>query len=380
MAPTMTVMSKARSRLLTQHVFYAALVLSTKWVIDNTTPTAKTDMRKVWYNEEFINSLSVEVAMFVIVHEVMHIMFKHGLRRGHRHPIVWNWACDYAINLILRDGGFTLWEHCIVDKCVVDKSPVNYKGMSAEQIYDIISAKLKARGVDPDKLANPSLEDLMDAPMDDATKASVERTINQQVSRALAAAKLAGKMPKGLDIVIENLLNPAQKWQELLAEFMQRVVPSSETWHRRNRRFSTVFMPSRGNVGAMGELVIVGDTSGSMMNNKVLDQMGSEINAAIQQMQPERTRVIWADDTDCSNQDVFEDGEEVLLHPKGGGGTDMRKPLAFVEQYSPICVLLITDCFTPWPDEPTPYPLIVGSTTDLSGPDWAMTVHIKVEV
>jgi predicted metal-dependent peptidase len=129
----------------------------------------------------------------------------------------------------------------------------------------------------------------------------------------------------------------------------------------------------------MDELTIVADSSGSMFTKEIFERIAVAVNHIVTVIKPLEVRVIWADDKDCSNVDVFADGEDVVLHPKGGGGTDMRKPLAYVEQYSPEVVLLLTDGYTPWPDMATPYPLIIGCTTDAPCPDWAGVVRIEVQ-
>ena len=149
-----------------------------------------------------MNSLSVNVCQFVLVHEIMHIIFKHNLRIGNRKPIRWNKACDYAINQELQDAGIEVWEHCLID--------AKYKGMTAEQIYDVLTMEKE---------------------------------------------KEKGK--------------------------------------------------------------------------------------------------------------------------KRGGGTDMRLPLKYAEKYEPCCVILVTDCETPWPSEPTPFPLIVCSTTKAKCPDWALRIDMR---
>ena len=125
----MDLMSKARAQMLLKHAFFGALILSTKMVKDERVPTAYTDMVKIGYNPKFIESLATpDLVLFVLAHEVMHIVLKHGLRRGSRNPQRWNIAADFAINLMLKKSGFTIWEHALCD----DK----YDGMSAEQIYD----------------------------------------------------------------------------------------------------------------------------------------------------------------------------------------------------------------------------------------------------
>jgi predicted metal-dependent peptidase len=392
--PQMPTMSKARSKLLVHHPFFATLVLSTPMVIDLKCRTAWCDMERIGYNPVFIESLPFGQVIFVIVHEVMHKMLKHGLRRGHRNPKGWNFATDYAINYHLKWAGFELWPQCLYDE--------RFANMGAEQIYDILKCEADERRKQPQEPGdgpdgqpgdNPSDGDDegaggqpgfgsdafdengwsntscgMDGDvrepegLDAAGKARIEQGINQQIAQAATMGRLAGKMPKGMDRLIEGILNPPLPWYSLLRDYLTQISHDDENWSRRKRQIRHVYLPSHWSE-AMGEIVVIGDTSGSM-GNAVFAQTAAEINAFIEMVNPERTRVIWADDTDCALEEVFEQGDEVLLHPKGGGGTDMRKPLKFVEKYEPIVVVLITDGETPWPVDPPPYPLIVLMITD----------------
>lgn len=381
----MTPMQKARSKLLINHVFFASLVLSLPLEEDLNCPTAYTDMIKIAYNPLFIDSLESDVVMFVLVHEALHVMLKHGLRRGHRNPKGWNFACDYAINYQLKQAGFTLWKDCLYDKRFAD--------MGAEQIYDILKGeaderkdkgKDKGKGKQPGPDGQPGGQGQGSDPFDEdgwsnagtgmdgdvhepenmgpAEKAKIEQEINQRTAQAATMGRLAGKLPAGMDRLIDGILNPPLPWYELLRDYLNRVSHDDENWNRRNRRISHCYLPRRWSE-SMGEIIVIGDTSGSM-GDDVFAQTGAEINEFIETVKPERTRVIWADDTDCALEEIFEPGDEVVLHPKGGGGTDMRKPLLHVEQFDPIVVILITDGYTPWPAQETPYPLIVLMTTD----------------
>jgi hypothetical protein len=61
----------------------------------------------------------------------------------------------------------------------------------------------------------------------------------------------------------------------------------------------------------------------------------------------------------------------------GGGGTDMRVPIAHAEkEHKPDCIVLVTDTETPWPDSPTKAQLIVAATRDGDVPGWATKVRI----
>ena len=387
---------KARAKLLLQQPFFASVILSTDFIEDPKCPTAYTNYIKVWYNPTFMNSLSVAVCQFVLVHEIMHIILKHNLRMGNRKPIRWNKACDYAINQELKDAGIEIWENCLYD--------AKYAGMSAEQVYDVLTMEKEKQGkgrgkgkpglTQPGKQGQPGggmpdddddIEDL--GPMgqdlspgctDGMTEAEAQAVSNEvsgKVAQAATMARAAGNMPANLAILVDGIINPPQPWEIILREFMTRMVYSEETWNRRNRRFS-ITLPSRVSTG-MGELVVIGDTSGSMIGDKVFAQLAQEINHCNEYVKPERTRVIWADYASFTAEQTFEPGDEVKLEPRGGGGTDMRLPLKYAEKYEPCCVILVTDCETPWPSEPTPFPLIVCSTTKAKCPDWALRIDMR---
>jgi predicted metal-dependent peptidase len=343
-------------------VFFASIILSTEMLVNNDIPTAATDMVKIYYNENFIKELDNDVILFVLAHEVMHIILKHGLRRHNRDKELWNIACDYAINYQLKHAGFKLWPKALY--------AAEYADMSAEQIYDLLVEETDNAG----GYGDPLTGDLMDAPtMGDPTKtAEIEHQISQKVAIAATQARMAGKMPAGLDILVKGILTPEVPWPDLLREYMLSVVKEDESWSRRNRRFEVVLPGTYSE--QMGELVIIGDTSGSTGYAGYYARIAGELNAIKDMVKPERTRVVWADDEDCSLEEVFEPGDDIDLHPKGGGGTDMRKPLAFVEKYDPCIVILITDGYTPWPDE-VPYPLIVLCTTNVEAPI-GRTIHV----
>lgn len=457
----LTKMQQARSRFLLTNAFFSALLMSTPMVAANV-KTAGTDMFKIYYSEAFINSLDMDTIIFVLAHELLHIVFKHGLRRGGRRHDLFNIACDHVVNLALEAAGFKIWDKAYCDK--------RFKGMGAEQVYDILlkeEQERRAKEPEPEegdedtetrdgdkdgeegkgptrKGKNPGKEkgeeeggaggddagegdegagegsgegdegadeqggggkggrppkqrgpgegygrggrdtpldgDLMDpGQLTEEQKQELEGQIARRVAQAATQARMQGKMTADLEIIIDGVLHPEQPWESLLAPFMTTVVKSRESWRRGNRRFlhRGIYLPTR-HGRAMGELVIIGDTSGSMMYGRVFERVAAEMNYIKSIVKPTLIRVIWADDTDCKLMETFEPNDEIELHPKGCGGTDMRKPIKFVEQFDPMVVVLITDCYTDWPDRPTPFPLLVLSTTNEVAPNWATTIKVTV--
>ncbi len=78
--------------------------------------TAATDGKNIYFDPNYLASLSEEDRLFLVAHELMHIKFKHALRLvdtksgQKRDPELWNVATDAIINANLQRDGFTIKE------------------------------------------------------------------------------------------------------------------------------------------------------------------------------------------------------------------------------------------------------------------------------
>lgn len=405
MAQQHSKISKAKARLLQQHPFFATLLLRTPVIITDVTEhgqpieTAATNGEKHYFNPQFLDACSVEEVMTVLAHEAGHDSLLHSIRLGGRNPGLWNEAGDHAINIMLEDQGFK------PPKCgwLCDKT--QFKGWSADRIYDDLRRKQKdkkppkggqgqgqgqgqgkpgggqpqpgqGQGAPGDQ---PYLQgDVLPSPAgnDPAAQAAAEQRAKQKVAAAATAARLAGKLTGDLERMVGEFLNPKVHWTEVLRDYLTRVVKAKDNWSRRNRRYGSVYLPTRRS-HQMGPIVFIPDTSGSMMGPD-MEQICSEMSHCAMQTQPENIRVVWTDAV-VKGEQVFDnpaDFEFAALKPVGGGGTDMRCGLKHAEQYDPQVAILLTDGYTPWPAEPTPYPVICIMTTSQKCPDWMERIEI----
>lgn len=361
---------KAQSRMLFKHMFFAAVIVATTMVETKTKcKRAATDMVRVYWNPDFFDTIDTKVVMFVLAHEIFHIILKHGLRQGGREHKLWNIACDHVINLHLLEQGFTLWPDCCQD--------VRFTGMYEEQVYAILESEQRGEST---ILGDALGEDLVEGEADlndPIQRVIVDQAIDRLIAQAMTMAKQAGKMPAGLAMLMEGVINPPLSWYSIFMEHMRRFVNEHDSWNRRNRKFADMILPTRRNLG-MGPVGIIGDTSGSMTSYRIYPQVSEELTVMMEQARPEFIQVIWADHADFSHEERFETGDVINLHPHGGGGTDMRLPLKrMAEVYEVDVCILITDAETPWPSEPTPFPLIILTTTNEATPDWATTIRIR---
>jgi predicted metal-dependent peptidase len=372
MAIRLSNLEKAKARLGLNHIFFGTIIMNTVIEVDNSLPTAATDMKKIYYNEEFFDSLDIDRVQTVLAHEALHIMLKHGLRRGSRIPKVWNFACDYSINPILVEAGFKAIESWLYDPKWKDKAPeVIYE----ELMKDAKVQQMVAQGEGTDPQSGGGVGgDLMEPDVGDAMdRAKAEAAIDRVTAQAANMARMAGKLPGSLERLVKSLLEPAVPWADILRDYALRVVQDDESWSRRNRRIGHVVLPARHST-RMGKLVLIGDTSGSITAAEH-QRTATEVFSIADIMQPECIHILWAD-ARVQREEVFEVGEPVKINPKGGGGTDMRVPLYRAEELEPVVTILFTDGETPWPSAPPMYPLIVLCTTKAKVPDYAEVIRI----
>lgn len=91
-------------------------------------PTAMTDGTVTWYSPDFVLGLTNPEVRGVLCHEVLHILFEHADRERGRNHGIWNLACDYAVNDILKSFGISLPSGALWSQ--------ELSGMSAEAVYD----------------------------------------------------------------------------------------------------------------------------------------------------------------------------------------------------------------------------------------------------
>ena len=88
--------------------------------------TLAVDGKNVFYNPDFVLSLTDTLCRSAMAHEVMHCVFDHITRYGSREPKKWNYAGDYVINQLLHDAGFEIGAGWLLD--------ARYKGMHADEV------------------------------------------------------------------------------------------------------------------------------------------------------------------------------------------------------------------------------------------------------
>jgi predicted metal-dependent peptidase len=364
---------KARSGLLLDNPFFGTILLKLGCAPDPNCETAWTDGVTVGYNPEFTESLTIEEVRGLLAHEALHYMMKHHLRRGERDPGKWNMAADYVINNILVDAGFKIPEGGLIGP--------QYKDMSAEKVYELLPKGDKDSGgsgsddqpgwnwgeVRDQTKKDPSTG--KQKPMSKADMSKADGEVNIAISQAVTAGKRAGNMPAGLSRLVDEILEPKVNWRTELQRFVQAFAKNDYSFRKPDTsyRIRNMYVPSLFSE-EVGPIVSANDTSISISNEQLRQALCGELIAIKETVHPEKIVVMYCDTQVYSEAtQEFYPYDDIILEPKGGGGTRFSPVFEEVEHLGlePVCLIYSTDGYcNDFPSEPPDYPVLWLLTED----------------
>lgn len=364
---TVTKLDKAKAQIVLDYPFYAAILLRRKLIRNDTIPTLAVDARaNIYYNHDFVESLTVPQLVWGLCHEVGHVIAQHALRKGSREHKKWNYAGDAWINDVLDDNNIgQRIEGCVDMKGSKDKT--------TEQIYDELPEGCKiGNGGSGDKdglgddIIYGSGPDGQGKPISPDEAKEIEGQIKIEIAEAAQAAKMRGKLSASLANLVANILEVKTPWYDILEKYMTSCVQQNQSWRRRNRRFDD-YLPSTDKLPQMGELVVQVDVSGSISKSE-LDYYNGHLSRIIAQCRPDKVHVLYTD-TEVQKHVEFDCGEEVNLEFYSGGGTHMPAGFDFCAEHGidPQVFVCLTDGYTDFGSAPE-YPVVWCISSDIEAP------------
>lgn len=352
-------LTRARTALVLDAPFFGMLALRLQLVETERVKTLSVDGKHIFYNPDFVATLSPALTKSALGHEVMHCVFDHIGRRGGRDRRKYNQAGDYVINATLKDSGFEISPKWLYNPA--------YAGMSSDHIYTLL----------PDN-NDPGSDPQDDVEDGDPSETEINGTEWKIAAvQAAEAARAMGKLPGSLARFIDEMVAPKVDWRAMLQRFITETSKNDYSWLRPNRRFlqQGMFLPTLYSE-SMGEIVTVVDTSGSI-DQATLNAFGAEIKAIAQSTRPSKIHVIYCD-SEINHVDEFGPNDDLKFEMHGGGGTDFRPPFEYIKEHNiqPVCLAYLTDGYGPWPTAQD-YPVMWCMTTDVVAP-FGETVQIDV--
>lgn len=417
-----TKLAAARTRLTIDKPFLGALVL--RLPLARARPdwckTTFTDARKLYYNPEYIEHLSLAETQFVLAQEALHCALLHFARRGHRLQHLWDLACDFAINPILIHDGLTAPPGAFYSH--------EYEGLAAEEIYPLLqdnendstheenlhqrpeesakgeqesasqSSDSREPSQDPSETNNadtgqkqqepdlhsdtlqhgdtqqpaedtlPSPEGTQDSPLGEAEppplspqeRETLEVQWQQRLAGAAQQARQAGKLSGHMARMVEGVLEPQLPWRMLLAQHMTAQARDDYSYTRpSSRRGEPAIFPSLRSQQL--DVLIALDTSGSILQEE-MDRFIAEIDSIKGQVRARVVLILCDDQLNPDGPWTFEPWDSMQLPAtfKGGGGTNFCPVFEWAETLdrAPDLLIYFTDAEGRFPKHPPLYPVL----------------------
>jgi len=384
----------ARVGLLLRHPFFGNLATRMKLIdASDWCPTLATDGRNFYYNNDFVYKLKPKEAEFGFAHEVLHNVFDHMGRRDHRDPVISNIAADYAANQILKDEGIgevPSWIKIYQDN--------KYRGQSYEQIYEELESKAtKIDLTTLGELLDEHLDGEGDGDSEDGNNegngkgpprltADEKKKIRDEIKEAMVAAAQAagaGRVPAGVQRLIQTFTEPKMDWRQMLRMNIQSIIKSNFSFSRPNRKSQHcgAVLPGLMNEETIDVAVAI-DMSGSI-SDKMANDFISEVKGIMDEYVDFKLD-LWCFDTEVYGYQQFtgDNADEIMEYKcKGGGGTDFDVNYSFMKDndINPKRFIMFTDGYPcgSWGDENYCEALFIVHGNETIIAPFGQTAHYK---
>lgn len=441
-------MARAKRRITDNYFGYTSIFLPLQLVADDSVGMMATDGKVVLYSpsgiQDMYNEVGLEETRFrlfaILLHEGLHVMWKHHIRRGDRDPDGWNIATDYVINyelvrILENDYGYRTLDMIRNMNALYDKQ---YGQMSAEKVFALLrkekdeDGKTKyfkpqggqqsgddgssnggddnQDGEDKELSADSFGGEVLDLPVDEdggVSQSDIDQAIKEEDERITDAIIQADLIEKangdGSGVgLMSNARKSAQQnpisWTDVISQHLTAFFEGDERSYRRyERRYlaQDIYLPSKKPMES-GTLAIGIDISGSVSLEErqifvkniqaITDEFPNiqtikicYINSRVQTLNSD-------DDLYESKWDVFKcKDEDIVMREISGGGTEVDPFFNLIDKTDhneneiPDVAIYFTDGFVRSRKNDLDYPVVWATTgTTEYAPEWSEVVEVDV--
>lgn len=368
-------MSKSALLARPDFIFFTSILLKLKIIYDMRIPTACTNGRVIRFNPVFLEDYSQKETAFILMHELLHVIYKHLGRVNGRDHKLWNVACDYMINQQLTDLGFTRPASALFDP--------KFAGKTSDEIYFILFQ---------DQLNNPNAnrpepdhddigENLTDEELKDLEEAIDDMIVSGSIAAQNEGEKAVGKIPGDIQRFYQELTQPTIPWQVLLHRFLFGKAKNDYSMRQPSRRHMAhgLYLPSLYSEN-LEQIDFAIDVSGSV-SEEMLEKFISEVAGIFSQFNPECIGIMqW--DHELKKRDVvysIEDFKKISY--SGGGGTEVLPVLEHFRDNEAKVLVVITDGWFHHDKSWNPHKPVIWVVYDNPSwkPSFGEVVHFDIE-
>lgn len=378
----------ARYKAAEARPYFASALYALTVVPSAGVPTMGVDRHwRCYVSPSFVDATPVAELAGVWIHEVAHLLRDHHARAGRlpaadqRDRVRVNIAQDCEINDDLLADGLALPEGRMEPRLF---------GLATGGLFETYLPAIPATPHAPDcgsgAHGTPAPWELAEGAGPARIGPVEAEALRRQTAQAMRThQRTRGKLPAGWQRWAQELLEPTVDWRRALSGAVREAAAWAGgavdyTYRRPSRRTPAlggrVVLPSLRR--PLPRVAIVIDTSGSMGEDELAAALG-EVTGVLREVGVRGNRVaVLACDADVHTVARVTSTDQVTL--AGGGGTDMRVGIraALAAPDRPNIVVVLTDGYTPWPDE-TPSCRLIAALIGADAPQppgWVETVRV----
>ena len=399
----------ARMSILSRNGFFGLLLMHMRFALDESVGTAATDGERIYFAPAFLDEISDPELVFILMHEIMHVVLRHTSRTGSRDHLLFNVACDIVVNSNIMDAAGGDIKSITLAKYgpSMHTAPDGKDGSlyTAEEVYDLllstaawkqaqgsggVISQHAASGSDGTSLGSGFSDDhskwgtAQDKHVDELWKQRIREAYEAASSRIIGTGKGIGNLPAGVDRMLRELMDPKTDWRILLNDFVQEEVVDY-SFSPPDRRFSEspFFLPDYNETDITVKNILFWiDTSGSMTDQEITEAY-SEIKGAIDQFGGRLEGWLGFFDAAVVPPVPFTDENEFsVIKPKGGGGTSFDVVFDYVQEEMAdmeiASIIILTDGYATFPDKSAAMgiPVLWMINNDDVDPPWGKVARI----
>ena len=289
----------------------------------------------------------------------MHIVLLHLPRRTGRDPDLWNQAADHVANLIVQKDFPDYPEGLLMNSA--------YENKTADWVYTQLPHDAPGRksGLDDHSKWDDWGKDTNGLP--DNT-AGIEQEWREKIASAAMVSRQKGKLPGGMETIIQDILQPKLNWKDILRDKVTSVAKNDYRWNPPNKKMLHQGFIFPGISGEEIKIAAAIDTSGSISDDILAEFLG-EIDGICNSYQC-YTLHLFAADANIAKYWELHEMDPIPRNMPGRGGTDFRPVFEDLEKGDKEFSVLIylTDLCGTFPDKAPDFPVIWVSTDDSKVP------------
>lgn len=329
--------SSTKAKLLLEYPFFGTIAAAMESVQNDNIESFAMRENRFEYRQDYMAALDEGQTMFALCNAALHEALSHTHRRGNRSPWLWEMACDYAINALLIEAGFSPPPAVTYD--------TRFGNLSAEEIYTELSLEFL------DQEQNDR----------DADDRREDETGDEKLSRAQREKRTREAMAKddplseGIGRILGGKASGTIEWRRELRDCIGGYYISDYALIPPSKKllYAGVYLP--GVYSRHLELAIAIDSSGSI-DEVLLSQFIAEIESITELFGSYTIELFVCDDRIRSHR-RFTNGDEIEYQLVGGGGTDFTPVFEAIEtlERRPNLLLYFTDLDGRFPSSEPPY-------------------------